>query len=60
MRASIDACRIGILFACLVGGVVLDAQQPTDVPKENGGYTLHEDTHLVLLDVAVTGTSGIR
>jgi hypothetical protein len=31
MQAAIDSCRLGMLFACLMGGAVLGAQQPADV-----------------------------
>jgi VWFA-related protein len=58
MQANIDACRIGMLFACLMSGVVLGAQQPAAIHSENGVYTLHEDTHLVLLDVTVADKPG--
>jgi VWFA-related protein len=58
MQAAIDACRIGILFACLMGGAVLCAQQTEAIQKENGVYTLHADTHLVLLDVTVMDKQG--
>ena len=53
MQAAIDSCRLGMLFACLMGGAVLCAQQSAGVQSENGVYTLHADTHLVLLDVTV-------
>jgi len=58
MQAAIDSCRLGMLFACLMGGAVLGAQQPADVQSENGVYTLHADTHLVLLDVTVMDKQG--
>ena len=58
MQVRIDACGIGLLFACLMGGAVLCAQQPEAIQKENGVYTLHADTHLVLLDVTVADKQG--
>src|ERR1035438_2252336 len=58
MQAGIYSYGMGMLFACLMGGAVLGAQQPTAIQKENGVYTLHEDTHLVLLDVTVTDNHG--
>jgi VWFA-related protein len=41
-----------------MGGMVLCAQQPAGIQNENGVYTLHEGTHLVLLDVTVTDKHG--
>jgi hypothetical protein len=58
MLPSIDSYRIGILLACLMGPAVLCAQQPTPIPQEDGVYTLHENTHLALLDVTVTDKQG--
>jgi VWFA-related protein len=58
MQAGIYACRIWKVFACLMGGAVLCAQQPAGIQSESGVYTLHEDTHLVLLDVTVTDKQG--
>ncbi|MGD0888733.1 MAG: VWA domain-containing protein [Acidobacteriaceae bacterium] len=58
MQAAIDSCRIGMLFACLMGSAVLAAQQPAGVQSENGVYTLHADTHLALLDVTVMDKQG--
>jgi VWFA-related protein len=58
MQAGIYSCRKGVLFACLISGSMLCAQQPTRIHNENGVYTLHEDTHLVLLDVTVTDKRG--
>src|ERR1035438_10732450 len=58
MQAGIYSCRTGMLFACLMSGAVLGAQQPTGIQSENGVYTLHEGTHLVLLDVTVTDKQG--
>jgi hypothetical protein len=49
---------IGMLVACLMGGAVLRAQQPSGVQKESDVYTLHEDAHMVLLDVTVTDKQG--
>ncbi len=47
-----------MLFASLMGVAVLCAQQPEAIHTENGVYTLHEGTHLVLLDVTVTDKQG--
>ena len=58
MQAGIYSYGMGMLFACLMGGAVLGAQQPTGIQSENGVYTLHEGTHLVLLDVTVTDKRG--
>jgi VWFA-related protein len=58
MQAGIYARRIGLFFVCLIAGAALRAQQPAGIQKENGVYTLHEDTHLVLLDVTVTDKQG--
>ena len=58
MPASIYSCRIGILLACLICGTVLGAQQPASIQSKDGVYTLHADTHLVLLDVTVTDNHG--
>src|ERR1035441_8736943 len=58
MQAGIYSCRTGMLFACLMGGAVLGAQQPAGIQSEDGVYTLHEGTHLVLLDVTVTDKQG--
>jgi VWFA-related protein len=59
MHAGIYSCRLAMLFACLMGGsAMLCAQQPAGVHKENGVYTLHEGTHLVLLDVTVADKQG--
>jgi VWFA-related protein len=58
MQASIYSCRVGVLVACLMAGAALCAQQQEAVPKEDGVYTLHADTHLVLLDVTVTDKQG--
>ena len=58
MQSGIHSCRIGMLFACLMGGAVLGAQQPAAIQRENGVYTLHEDAHLVLLDVTVMDKQG--
>jgi VWFA-related protein len=58
MRAGVDLPAMGMLFACLMGGAALCAQQPEAIPKESGVYTLHADTHLVLLDVTVTDKRG--
>jgi len=58
MQVRIDACGARILFACLMGGAVLCAQQPEAIQKENGVYTLHADTHLVLLDVTAMDKQG--
>ena len=49
---------MGMLFACLMGGAVLCAQQQVGIQSKNGVYTLHADTHLVLLDVTVTDERG--
>jgi VWFA-related protein len=46
------------MLTCLMSGAVLCAQQPETVPKESGVYTLHADTHLVLLDVTVMDKQG--
>ena len=58
MQAGMDACRMGMLFACVMCGAVLVAQQPASNHSESGLYTLHEATHLVLLDVAVMDKPG--
>ena len=58
MRAGTHSCRMGMLSACLMGGAILCAQQPTGIQKEDGVYTLHEGTHLVLLDVTVMDNHG--
>jgi VWFA-related protein len=58
MPAGIYSWRVGMLFACLMGGAALCAQQPAGIQSENGVYTLHEDSHLVLLDVTVTDKQG--
>jgi VWFA-related protein len=58
MRAVVSSCNIGVLIACLMGGAMLCAQQPPGIQGENGVYTLHEDTHLILLDVTVTNFVG--
>jgi hypothetical protein len=58
MRATINLCNIGMLFACLMGGALLCAQQPEAIQKESGVYTLHEGTHLVLMDVTVADKQG--
>jgi VWFA-related protein len=47
-----------MLVTCLLGGVVLCAQEPSGVQKEDGVYTLHQGTHLVLLDVTVADKQG--
>src|ERR1035441_352665 len=58
MQSGIRSCGIGLLFACLMGGAALCAQQPEAIQRENGVYTLHEDAHLVLLDVTVMDKQG--
>jgi hypothetical protein len=58
MQAGIDSRGAGTLSACLMVGAVLCAQQPAAIQSEDGVYTLHADTHLVLLDVTVTDTQG--
>jgi hypothetical protein len=58
MRAGINSSRVGMLFACLMGGAALCAQQPAAIQNEDGVYTLHADTHLALLDVTVTDMQG--
>jgi len=58
MQAGIYSCHVGMLFACLISGAVLCAQQPMSIQSENGVYTLHADTHLGLLDVVVTDKHG--
>jgi VWFA-related protein len=58
MRAGVFSRGTGMLFACLMSGAALGAQQPTGVQKEGGVYTLHEGTHLVLLDVTVADKQG--
>ena len=58
MRATINLCNIGMLFACLMGGAMLCAQQPEAIQRESGVYTLHEGTHLVLMDVTVADKQG--
>jgi VWFA-related protein len=58
MRAGIYPRRMAMLFACFIGSAMLRAQQPEAIHKEKGIYTLHEDTHLVLLDVTVTDKQG--
>jgi len=54
MQAIIHSRRIAPLFACLMAGAVLCAQQPAGIQKQDDVYTLHADTHLVLLDVTIT------
>jgi VWFA-related protein len=49
---------MGMLFASLMGGAVLCAQQPEAIQREDGVYTLHADTHLVLMDVTVVDKQG--
>jgi len=47
--------RIALLISLLaIAAQRITAQQPAAVQSENGVYTLHADTHLVLLDVTVT------
>lgn len=58
MQPSVSSCGIRMLVACLLGCGVLGAQQPAAIQSENGVYTLHADTHLVLLDVTVTDKQG--
>jgi VWFA-related protein len=58
MQAGMYSRSFGMLLVCLMDGAVLGAQQPADVQSENGVYTLHADTHLVLLDVTVTDNHG--
>jgi VWFA-related protein len=58
MRAGVLSCSVGILLASLLGCPRLNAQQPADIQRENGVYTLRADTHLVLLDVTVTDKQG--
>jgi VWFA-related protein len=58
MQAATHSFRIGLLIASLIGGSMLCAQTPEAVRRENGVYTLHENTHLVLLDVSVTDKQG--
>jgi hypothetical protein len=58
MQSVIHSRGIGLLLACLMGGAVLRAQQPETIQRESGAYTLHADTHLVLLDVTVMDKKG--
>jgi VWFA-related protein len=58
MPTGIYSRFTGMLFAFVIGGAALCAQQPEGIQKENGVYTLHEDTHLVLLDVTVMDKQG--
>jgi VWFA-related protein len=58
MQAGINSCTIGLLSACLIGATSLCAQPPEAIHSENGVYTLHEGTHLVLLDVTVMDKKG--
>lgn len=58
MRAGVYLSGARLLFACFLSGALLGAQQPAVVQRENGVYTLHEKTHLVLLDVTVTDKKG--
>jgi len=47
--------RIALLISLLaIAAQRITAQQPAAVQSENGVYTIHADTHMVLLDVTVT------
>jgi hypothetical protein len=58
MPAGINPWRMGMLLTCLIAAAALAAQQPPAIQSENGVYTNHADTHLVLLDVTVTDKHG--
>jgi VWFA-related protein len=58
MQASMYSRSFGMLLVCLLAGAVLGAQQPAAIQSDNGVYTLHADTHLVLLDVTVMDKQG--
>lgn len=58
MEARSKWHTMAMLFALVMVSAALRAQQPAGIQKENGVYTLHEDTHLALLDVTVTDKKG--